>query len=91
MNARLQPVDAGVADTMLAWQPDWQAWPLNRAMRLKVVVVRDDAGVAWALALDASDTLLREAVSRAVAAPVRWREVDEGALSLWLARVNRTR
>lgn len=86
MNARLQPVEGTGADAMLAWQPDWQAWPLNRAMRLKVVVVRDDAGVAWALALDASDTLLREAVSRAVAAPVRWRAVDEGALSLWLAR-----
>ena len=86
MNARLQPVDGSVADAMLAWLPDWQAWPLNRALRLKVVVVRDEAGVAWALALDASDTLLREAVSRAVAAPVRWREVDEDTLSLWLAR-----
>ena len=29
--------------------------------------------------------MLREAVSRAVAAPVRWREVDEDTLSLWLA------
>mgnify|MGYP006190519733 CR=1 FL=1 len=86
MNARLQPVDSTVADAMLAWQPDWQAWPLNRALRLKVVVVRDEAGVAWGLARDASDTLLREAVSRAVAAPVRWREVDEDTLGLWLAR-----
>lgn len=87
MNARLQPVEgAASADAMLAWQPDWQAWPLNRAMRLKVVVVRDEAGVAWGLARDAADAMLREAVSRAVAAPVRWREVDEDTLALWLAR-----
>uniref|UniRef100_UPI00257A15CD hypothetical protein n=1 Tax=Aquabacterium sp. UBA2148 TaxID=1946042 RepID=UPI00257A15CD len=32
------------ADAMLAWQPDWRAWPLNRALRLKAVVVRDEAG-----------------------------------------------
>ncbi len=74
------------ADAMLAWQPDWRNWPLNRAMRLKVVVVRDEAGAPWALARDAADAMLREAVSRAVAAPVRWREVDEDTLSLWLAR-----
>ena len=87
MNARLQPVTGATsADAMLAWQPDWQAWPLNRAMRLKVVVVRDEAGVAWGLARDAADAMLREAVSRAVAAPVRWREVDEDTLALWLAR-----
>jgi len=74
------------ADAMLAWQPDWRAWPLNRALRLKVVVLRDGAGAAWALASDASEAMLREAVSRAVAAPVRWREVDEDTLGLWLAR-----
>ena len=74
------------AEAMLSWQPDWQAWPLNRAMRLKAVVVRDEVGSAWALARDASDAMLREAVSRAVAAPLRWREVDDDTLALWLAR-----
>lgn len=89
-HAAAGPVDQVMAevaaDTMLAWQPDWRAWPLNRALRLKAVVVRDEAGGAWALARDASNVLLREAVSRAVAAPLRWREVDEDALGLWLAR-----
>lgn len=81
-----QVVAEVAADAMLAWQPDWRAWPLNRALRLKVVVLRDGAGAAWALASDASEAMLREAVSRAVAAPVRWREVDEDTLGLWLAR-----
>jgi general secretion pathway protein E len=89
MNARLQsPPQQLVPDSaaLLGWQPDWQVWPLSRAMRLKAVVLRDEAGSPWALAEDASDPLLREAMSRAVGQALSWHEVDADALALWLAR-----
>ena len=40
----------------------------------------------WALTPHTDDVLLREAVGRAVAQPLRWRHVEEETLALWLAQ-----
>ncbi|WP_290674026.1 GspE/PulE family protein [Aquabacterium sp.] len=81
MSAVLQSVTP-----VLNWTPDWSAWPLVRAMRLRVVVACDAQKRYWALTPSTDDVLLREAVSRAVALPLQWREVDEDTLSLLLAQ-----
>ncbi|RTL31634.1 MAG: type II/IV secretion system protein [Burkholderiales bacterium] len=70
----------------LSWQPDWVAWPLARALRLRVVVARDGAGQAWALTPSPDDLLLRDAVSRSVRLSLRWQSVDEDTLTLLLAQ-----
>lgn len=67
-------------------EPDWRAWPLARALRLRVVVQRDEQGQLWALTPQPDDVLLREAVSRTVGQPLRWRHADDDTLALWLAQ-----
>src|SRR3990167_7162129 len=74
------------AASILNWTPDWAIWPLAKAMRLRVVVAHDAAQQCWALTPVVDDVLLREAVSRAVARPVSWREVDEDTLAVLLAQ-----
>ncbi|MFT3858857.1 MAG: GspE/PulE family protein [Aquabacterium sp.] len=68
--------------------PDWGVWPLDRAMRLRVVVVRDADGGHRALTPCVDDVLLRDAVARAVAgrvASLAWACVDEATLDGLLA------
>jgi general secretion pathway protein E len=74
------------ADAVLSWAPDWQAWPLAKALRLRVVVARDAHQHSWALTPAFDDVLLREAVSRTVGRALQWREVDEDTLAILLAR-----
>jgi general secretion pathway protein E len=74
------------AASILNWTPDWSIWPLAKAMRLRVVVAYDAAKQCWAVTPAIGDVLLREAVSRAVARPVVWREVDEDTLAVLLAQ-----
>ncbi len=74
------------AASILSWTPDWAVWPLAKAMRLRVVVAHDADRQCWAVTPDTDDVLLREAVSRAVARPVSWREVDEDTLAVLLAQ-----
>ncbi len=73
-------------DSVFHGQPDWRVWPLARALRLRVVVQRDDQGRLWALTPQPDDVLLREAVSRTVAQPLQWRHADDDTLALWLAQ-----
>ena len=63
-------------------EPDWRVWPLARALRLRVVVQRDEQGRLWALTPQPDDVLLREAVSRTVAQPLHWRHADDDTLAL---------
>jgi len=73
-------------DFVLDCTPDWRVWPLARALRLRVVVARDEHGQLWALGTQVDDVLLREAVARSVPQPLRWRHVGEDTLALWLAQ-----
>ncbi len=92
LQSQWQPIASNVLplDGVLSWTPDWRVWPLARALRLRVVVARDDAahgdGHLWALTPHIDDVLLREAVDRAVSQALRWRLVDEDTLGLWLAQ-----
>lgn len=73
-------------DGMLNWTPDWRVWPLARALRLRVVVARDEQGTLWAVSPQPEDVRLRDAVARTLPQAVRWRHVDEDTLALWLAQ-----
>jgi general secretion pathway protein E len=66
--------------------PDWLAWPLTKAMRLRVVVALDGAQQGVALTPLIDDMLLRDAVARTVGRPLTWHVVDEETLSILLAR-----
>jgi len=84
LHARLHaPVDAVAA--LQHYVPEWSRWPLAQAMRLRVVVARDAAQSLFALAPAPDDVMLREAVGRQVGESLRWRAVDEDALTALLA------
>ena len=71
----------------------WDRWPVDEAMRLGVVVVREpgaapgDADTAlWALTPAPQDDLLRASVQRRLGgAALRWRAITPDALAAWLA------
>jgi general secretion pathway protein E len=77
--------DAAAA-SVLTWAPQWQAWPLAKALRLRVVVARDPAGHLCALSPSTQDVLLREAVGRQIGQPLHWQVVDEDTLGMLLAQ-----
>ncbi len=70
-------------DNMVA---DWVQWPLEHALRLRVVVGRDAQArwCAWTTARD--DVQLREAVARRVPQSLRWRAVAPEVLDALLAQ-----
>lgn len=70
----------------ITWTPDWSAWPLARALRLRVVVARDEAQQLCALHGDEATGPLRETVGRAVGAALVWQAVDDETLNLLLAQ-----
>jgi len=74
------------AMSVLSWAPQWQGWPLAKALRLRVVVARDPAGRWCALSPVIGDMLLREAVGRQIGQPLHWHEVDEDTLAMLLAQ-----
>jgi general secretion pathway protein E len=79
-----------MADTMPGMTPDmtpnWSAWPLEQALRLRVVVGRDAQGrwCAWTPTPD--DVRLREALSRRVRHSLRWCLVTPELLGQMLAQ-----
>ena len=79
-------MNAVLKELPLAWQPDWSLWPLDQAMRLRVVVARDGAGVCCALAVSVDDVRLREAVERRVGRALKWCAVSDDTISLVLAQ-----
>lgn len=85
MSAVLKAVVAP-QDPLLTCEPDWSAWPLAKAMRLRVVVARDAQQQWCALTPDVDDVLLHDAVARLVPHALAWRLIDEEALSLLLAQ-----
>lgn len=68
------------------WTPDWSAWPVDQALRLRVVVAHDADQQAWALTPTVDDLRLREAVQRRVGRALRWQAVSESELNAWLAQ-----
>jgi general secretion pathway protein E len=66
--------------------PDWTRWSLAQAMRLRVVVARDQHQVLWALTTTPDDVMLRDAVGRRVAHSLRWRGVPDDILAGLLAQ-----
>ncbi|HET8693107.1 MAG TPA: hypothetical protein VFM33_00410, partial [Aquabacterium sp.] len=68
------------------WTPDWSAWPVDQALRLRVVVAHDADQQAWALTPAVDDLRLREAVQRRVGRALRWQAVSESELNTWLAQ-----
>ncbi len=70
-------------DSMVA---DWVQWPLEHALRLRVVVGRDAQArwCAWTTARD--DMQLREAVARRVPQSLRWRSVAPDVIDALLAQ-----
>ncbi|RZL11478.1 MAG: type II/IV secretion system protein [Rubrivivax sp.] len=81
MNAPLP--HAPDVDNMVA---DWVQWPLEQALRLRVVVGRDAQArwCAWTTARD--DIPLREAVARRVSQSLRWRAVAPEVLDALIAQ-----
>ena len=77
---------SGAAPEGLPGMPDWSAWPLARAMRLRVVVGQDAAGQWCAWTSRPDDLLLRDAVARAVDRTVHWIPVEDEALASMLAQ-----
>jgi len=71
---------------VLNWTPDWSAWPLAKALRLRVVVAHDHHQQCWGLTPHVDDVLLREAVGRSVAQGLQWQPVDDDTLALLLAQ-----
>jgi general secretion pathway protein E len=76
-------------DVLPTWTPDWQRWPLARALRLRVVVATDPQQRCWALTSEAAEGPLRDAVARAVRLPLRWQVVASDELDLMLAQGER--
>ena len=80
----LDPV--GAAMPVAPWQPDWSRWPLDQALRLRVVVVQDASGQAWGLTSTIDDVRLREAVERRAGRGLSWRAVPDAVLNEALAQ-----
>ncbi len=88
MSAMLQPValpDA-MQDVAEAWAPDWRRWPLDQAMRLRVVVAGNALGQLAGLTPAIDDVRLREAVERRLGRALLWQAVSEAELQTCLAR-----
>ncbi|HET8870217.1 MAG TPA: ATPase, T2SS/T4P/T4SS family, partial [Aquabacterium sp.] len=75
-----------VAPPLPIWTPDWAGWPLDQALRLRVVLAHDADEQAWALTPAVDDLRLREAVQRRVGRAVRWQWVSETELNELLAQ-----
>ncbi len=64
--------------------PQWALWPVAQALRLRVVVLRDDKGGLHAHTPAIADDLLREAVNARIGRSLCWQAVSEEELQYWL-------